>query len=195
MNGYKIRHFLAQIAHETGGLNTLQKTESLYHPKAQWFVDNYNKKFSLDPTTWANGTRLNPAPYVGNQVAWANYIMCCKYKNEGIPGAGWKYRGRGPAQLTWRENYLRFQDFYNKLFGTKIDLDKYPELVNSDPEIAMLSAMWFFKEFVIRKIKIWDATTPSVFTVSEKINGSPPNHVPQREKYFENINKFIDCDD
>ena len=191
-NEYKIRHFLAQIAHETGGLKTLQKTESLWHRK-EWFVNKYPEKFSLDPATWANGTRLNPAPYAENSEAWANYIMCCNNKNEGIPGAGFKYRGRGPIQLTWRENYLRFQDFYNKAFNANIDLDNYPELVNSNDQIAMVSAMWYFKNRVMRNIKKWDPFT-SVEKVSKLINGSPVNHLERREDIFKKINEVIDCD-
>ena len=50
------------------------------------------------------------------------------------PGAGWRYRGRGYVQLTWRNNYRRMGDRLG------IPLEDQPELAN-DPLIA-LQILW-----------------------------------------------------
>lgn len=63
------------------------------------------------------------------------------YKNRGgnsQPGDGYKYRGRGFNQLTFKSNYRNYStDKYN--------LVKHPELLN-DPQIAAEVAVVFFKK-------------------------------------------------
>ena len=51
---------------------------------------------------------------------------------------GWRYRGRGALQLTFRNNYRHF----GQLLG--IDLEGNPDLA-ADPAVSVLIALQFFK--------------------------------------------------
>lgn len=148
-------------------------------------VKNYPKLFSF-----TDKNLKDPNDYLRNPEKLANLTMCCSYGNNGIAGAGWKYRGRGPLQLTWHENYEKFQRFYNKMFNTNWDFVKNPDLVNSNAEIAMISALWFFQTRVINKISIGEKTT--VKSVTRIVNGGY-NDLDKREVLFGIVEKNIDC--
>ena len=102
-------HFLSQAGHETGGFNTLNVTESTYWTTASKLANTY-KKFTMDSTLAANNNDIYYAPdYLQNSSGVANVAMCCKYDNGDVAsGDGYKYRGRGLFQLTWKENYSSF---------------------------------------------------------------------------------------
>lgn len=194
-NQFKIKHFLAQIAHESGGLITLKKIEGMNY-RAETMINKFPKIFSNDPAMWAIGFK-NPNEYVGNHEKFANLVYGQRNGNQGIPGAGWLYRGRGPIQLTGRDNYIGFQTFYNQLFpNNPLDLINHPELVNSTDEIAMLSAMWWCKENLWGRFK-WDAST-NAKQVSSVVNTGGKKKKAHGEddrlNYLKEINKFINCD-
>lgn len=66
------------------------------------------------------------------------------------PGDGKKFSGRGPIQLTGRDNVTRFRDWCRKTFpGLDVpDFAANPDLINTDPWEG-LSAIWY-----------WDAGNP-----------------------------------
>lgn len=193
-NPYKIKHFLAQIAHESGGLTTIKKTESAYF-SAKTLLSKFGRYFSSDPVMWDKGKK-NPDEYVGNPEKIANLVYGKKNGNK-YPGDGWMFIGRGPIQLTGRDNYTAFQNFYNNLFPNKqLDFINHPELVNSTDEIAMLASMWWCKENLWWQLK-WNAST-SPFEVSGIINhydkAKEANGIDDRLQYFNKVNQSIDCD-
>ena len=193
-NEHKIRHFLAQIAAESGGLKKLKKTEDLYYKTPSLLPIRY-EIFSMNPADWING-RANPHDYLRNPEKLANFVYATKNGNK-FTGDGWKFIGRGPIQLTGRDNYIEFQDFYNKLFpNAQLNLNDHPDLINSTDEIAMLSAMFFCKKNLWSKLK-WDEFT-SVNLVSGIVNrGSKYKtavDLDKRIQFFEDITKNINCD-
>jgi predicted chitinase len=195
-NPYKIKHFLAQIAHESGGLKVLKKLEDTHYTLKNLMSKNLRYFFSTDSSMWAKG-KQNPHDYVGKPEKILNLIYANSNGNKGIPGAGWLYRGRGPIQLTGRNNYIAFQNYYNQLFpNTPLDLENHPELVNSTDEIAMLSAMWWCKANLWMRFK-WDASTDAK-QVSSIVNtgkiDKPANGEDDRLNYLRKVNKSIDCD-
>lgn len=54
-------------------------------------------------------------------------------------GYGWKYRGRGLMQLTFRDNYAAFAK------DTGVDAVNHPELLEQ-PKVAVYSAAWFWNK-------------------------------------------------
>lgn len=57
------------------------------------------------------------------------------------PGDGWKYRGRGLIQLTFKENYLRA----SKAIFNDDRLAKNPDQVATDKAMALETACYYFK--------------------------------------------------
>ena len=62
------------------------------------------------------------------------------------PGDGVKYKGRGLIQVTGRANYKIFNEWLHKNNYLTINqsIIDNPELVSSNPEIAVLSAFWYW---------------------------------------------------
>ena len=60
------------------------------------------------------------------------------------PTEGYKYRGRGFNQITFRGNYQAIQNGMNQQYSTKVDLINKPELLEQ-PEIAAQALSVYFK--------------------------------------------------
>jgi len=133
----RICHFLAQVMHECNDFRTVE--EGL----------NYSAKRLSE--VWASkfAVKLNAKPVKGapNQLAFslerqpikiANYVYANRYGNgDENSGDGWKYRGRGYMQVTFKDNYKRFGDW------AKTDAVNFPDLLIT-PKYAGLSAVWFW---------------------------------------------------
>lgn len=194
-NEYKVRHFVAQMAAETGGINTLRKYENLNYSESV-LLQKWSKTFSTTPSEWNGAGCYNPKDYARQPEKIANVIWYFTNGNN-QPGDGWKFRGRGVLQLNGRANYTQFRDFYNKLFPeNKLDFVEYPDLINSTDEIALLSGMWWCKQNLWNKFK-WDENT-SVDQVSGMVNKfskkKKAEGLKERKKYFQAVNQFVHCD-
>jgi putative chitinase len=79
-------------------------------------------------------------------------------------GDGWKYRGRGPIQLTGKNNYQAFADY-----AKRPDIMTNPDIVTT--ELAFESALFFFEKNNLWAIcdKGIDKTT--ITSLTKKING------------------------
>lgn len=118
-------YFLAEIAEETGSLTKLGENLSY---SAERMMAVWPKRFPALSLA---------SKYARNPQALANLVYSARGGNT-QPGDGWKYRGRGMIQLTFRENYAA----YAKASGA-------PALANPDclldPHYAADSAGWFWK--------------------------------------------------
>lgn len=56
-------------------------------------------------------------------------------------GDGWKYRGRGPIQLTGKDNYKAFTDAIGKKYG--VDFVANPDLL-AQPKWGFKAAAWYW---------------------------------------------------
>lgn len=110
MNSYGITtrnrftFFLANVAEETGQLQAKQENlnysgDRLIAVFPSMFKENPHKAYEL--------ARLGPEA-VGNYL-YADANRPRGYRMGNVdPGDGWKYRGRGPMQITGRDNYRQF---------------------------------------------------------------------------------------
>lgn len=68
-----------------------------------------------------------------------NYpIYCDRAQPYGCPAGQAKYYGRGPIMLSWNFNYKTVGDWLG------IDLLNDPDLVEKDPAVAMMTALWYW---------------------------------------------------
>ena len=79
-------------------------------------------------------------------------------------GDGWKYRGRGPIQLTGKDNYRAFA---KDMFEDWENLFENPDWVTSDRDFALMSAIWFWNK---NKLNV-QADAGDIKLMTKKING------------------------
>lgn len=125
--------FLANIFHETMGLTTF--TENLNYSAAA-LRSMWPHRFSESDALKYGRTADKPA----NPKAIASIAYGGRYGNRPYPSDdGWRYRGRGPIQLTFRDNYAAFSR------DTGIDVLSNPDLLLEDPNIGAASSAWFWR--------------------------------------------------
>jgi len=114
--------FLGQIAAE-GGMRG--KTENLRDYNAARLMQVFNRPVTLFPS--AEDARQ----YAGDEQKTANYVY--NGKNGNVPGTddGWRYRGRGPMQVTGRGNYRA------------VGFEDNPEALETPYGGAQASAAWW----------------------------------------------------
>lgn len=122
----RVAMFLAQCAHESGGFRI--------------FVENLNYSARGLRNTWPSRfpTDAIALKYARQPRAIANKVYADRYGNGGeASGMGFLYRGRGLKQLTFKNNYAKFEK------DTGIPALKNPDILMSYPE-ALISALWYW---------------------------------------------------
>lgn len=126
----RVASFVAQCGHESGGWRVF--TENLNY--------SANALNSVFPKYFKNAGR-DANKYARQQEKIANVVYANRMGNgDERSGDGWKYRGRGPIQLTGKNNYKKFSEFAN------VDFVANPDLITSNIEYLLLSAIWFWNE-------------------------------------------------
>jgi putative chitinase len=126
VNERRLAGFLAQIAHESGGLNFI--SENLNY-SARGLMTTFKKYF---PTEELAKQYERKPERIANRV-YANRMG----NGDENSGDGWKFRGRGLIQLTGKHNYTRFSQ------GLGISIDETVAYLET-PEGAVSSAGWFW---------------------------------------------------
>lgn len=126
-------HFIAQIGTESNGWRSV--VESLNYSVAGLAIFG-------DRLTAAQREKLGRKPgelalSPSRQADIANIVYGGRYRNT-EPGDGWKFRGRGLKQITFRLNYEMCG------YDLEIDLVNNPDLLLQDQNAAR-SAGWFWK--------------------------------------------------
>jgi len=163
----RVIHFLAQIAVETGGFTR--------------FVENLNyttpavllRTFPREVVTLDRATDL--------VAAGAETIANCVYAGRdgnGPPasGDGWRYRGRGPIQVTFRNGYAAL--------GAKLGLDLIgePDLLLT-AVAGIRAALQFWTD---RGLNFW-ADQDNVARVTKLVNGPELRGLGQRTFYRDRL--------
>lgn len=123
----RVAHFLAQIAHETGGFRSL--VESTRYTKPEILVKLFRNVHGLE-----HAQRLVAA----GPVAIGNTIYANKLGNGGVDsGDGYRFRGRGFLMNTGRAHYLEVK------LSTGVDVIADPDLLGRPPVAAKAAAVFW----------------------------------------------------
>jgi predicted chitinase len=95
------------------------------------------------------------------------------------PGDGFRYRGRGPIQITGRANYKKYGD----LLG--VDLVSNPDLA-AQPKYAFQTAGLFWRMRGLNEL----ADAEDFTTITKRINGGLTG-LAERERYYEVAKKAL----
>jgi putative chitinase len=144
-------HFLGQCHHESMGFKRME--ENLNY-SATRLLQIFPKYFD----------KIQAKYYAKNPEAIANRVYANRMGNgPEQSGDGWRYRGRGPLQLTGKHNQLTFLQEYQA---------QDPELISTD--LAFESALWFFNtNRIFPQCK--NVSELNILQVSRAINLGNPN--------------------
>lgn len=157
----RLSSFIAQIAHESSELTRLE--ENLNY-SAERLVVVFPKYFP---------TLQDALPFNRKPQAIANKVYSGRMGNGNeVSGDGFTFRGRGPVQLTGRENYS------NCGKAIKRDLIADPDLL-LHPVAGIESACWFWNSKGLNAL----ADHGDFKTITKRINGGFIG-LEDREKYY-----------
>jgi putative chitinase len=104
-------------------------------------------------------------PYARKPELIANRVYSSRMGNgDEASGDGWKYRGRGPIQLTGKSNYTQYA---KEMFEDWESLVNQPDWVTEDKDFALMSAIWFWNKNGLNAL----ADKEDLLTMTKRING------------------------
>ncbi len=146
--------YLAEIGYESDGLQDL--VEDLNY-RASALLEQWPEHFTQTTANLYGRTDSHDA----NQEAIANIAYANRFGNGGISsGDGWKYRGRGPIQTTFLDNYSAVET------ACGIPCVENPDLLSEPEGGALASAFYFYSHGCNQLADIGDFRT-----ITEKIQG------------------------
>lgn len=141
----EVDDFLGQILHESAGLT--QFSENLNYSAERLCIVWPGRFPTLD----------SAKPYARNPQALANKVYGGRMGNNEFDD-GWRYRGRGPIQLTGKDNY----SFVGDLIGQ--DLVDLPELMEQPRYSLEATIAWW-------EGRIPDSMLGDIEKVTKRVNG------------------------
>ena len=156
----RLAAFLAQTSHESVDFTHL--SENLNY-SADGLVKTWPKRFT--PTT--------AKTYARQPERIANYVYASRYGNgDEKSGDGYRFRGRGLIQLTFRANYRAA----GKALGC--DLEVEPERI-IEPSMATRSAAWYWSSHGLNGL----ADTGDLISITKAINGGLIGYEERAARY------------
>ncbi len=182
-------HFFAQVREEAGAALKANE-ENLNYKLSALSPFKYYRKHPEEAKKHAriDDPRNKKKPLqLANQEAIANHAYGDREGNgNASTGDGWRYRGRGIFQLTFRNNYSAFEGDYTKYWtGTSPNFVTHPEKIKEFP-CNVRSAVWFWITNGIYKIADSGSTDAVVEKVTAKINPGKL-HLSHRQANFKNL--------
>ena len=146
-------HFFGQCAHESGNFK-------VFSENLNYSADGLSKIFKkYFPTVAA------AQPYARKPEKIANKVYANRMGNgPESSGDGWKFRGRGPIQLTGKDNYTAFAQSIGRP-----DVLTNPDIVAT--ELAFESALWFFNKNGLFAIAAKGVTDAVIGQITRRVNG------------------------
>jgi putative chitinase len=146
-------HFFGQCAHESGGFKVFSENLN-YSDKG---LNSIFKKYF--PTIASTAGYARKPEKIANKV-YANRMG----NGPESSGDGWTFRGRGPIQLTGKDNYTAFAAAIGRP-----DVLTNPDLVVG--ELAFESALWFFRKNGLLAIADKGVTDAIITQITKRVNG------------------------
>lgn len=160
----EIASFAAQLAHESLQFTILE--ENLNY-SAQGLRKTWPKRFP---------SLALAQQYARNPQRLANFVYSNRLGNgPQDSGDGWRFRGRGPIQLTGRTNYVVCGA------GIGVDLTEKPDMLCT-PAIGIRSACWYWKN---RGLDLLD-DDGDVRAETRAVNGGT-HGLAERQAYFNKL--------
>lgn len=165
----RITAFLAQCGYESGGWRIFEENLNYSARSLKIVFSKYFRDSVADPNKYAR-----------NPEKIANYVYANRMGNGSIQsGDGWKYRGRGPIQITGKANYLRFFDDF------EVE-QRDPNILALDKEISLKSAIWFWNSHNLNEL----ADAKDLVKITRIINGGE-NGLKHRLNYYNTLTKEL----
>lgn len=146
-------HFFGQCAHESNNFKAFSENLN-YSDKG---LNGIFKKYF--PTIASTAGYARKPEKIANKV-YANRMG----NGPESSGDGYKFRGRGPIQLTGHDNYAAFSAAVGRP-----DVLTNPDIVAG--ELAFESALWFFRKNGLLAIADKGVTVPVITQISKRVNG------------------------
>jgi predicted chitinase len=192
----RIAHFLAQIGHESRFENI--EENGRYSPKRMREVfgcggpSKYDKQ--ADECKLGAGARQRPKlwteeeKYARNAPNLLSYVYASRLENgDEASGDGYRYRGRGMMQLTFKSNYREFTAFHNRRNpDDPRDFVADPDLLVTQLKYGIESAFFFWDARNVNE----EADQDDVEAVTIKINGGL-NGLADRRQRLERIKQAM----
>ena len=154
--------FCAQLAHESGQLQ--RWTENLGY--------RWERLRQVFPKYFPSDAEARPFDRKPERIA--NRVYASRMGNgPEASGDGWRYRGRGPIQLTGKDNYRACGQ------GIGVDLVEDPDRL-ATPEPGCLAAAWFWARNGLNAL----ADAGDFVTITRRINGGL-NGLAERREFWE----------
>ena len=154
LSPHRAAHFFAQTAHESGNFKAF--SENLNY-SAKGLRGIFGKYFPTDAL--ARAYERKPAK-IANRV-YGNRMG----NGDETSGEGFAFRGRGPLQLTGKNNYRAF----GKYIGREQEILDNPDLVAT--ELGFESALWFFDANKLWGICDQGINDAAILALTKRING------------------------
>jgi putative chitinase len=167
----RVAHFMAQILHESAGLQVLQ--ENLHYTAA--------RMVRAWPAVFAPRGPADPHSCACDPEKLADVVYGGKNGNgDAASGDGYRYRGRGLLQLTGKGNYQQATALLRRQYPTAPDLCSAPDDVCS-PQWSLAIAGCYWLTTGCNELAAHD----DLRGVTEKINGHRELGLPRREEWLE----------
>lgn len=164
----RVAGFLAQTCHESQDYNVLEEN---LHYSASGLRKTFHRYF---------GSIATAGKYAKKPKMIANLVYSNRMGNGNVAsGDGYKFRGRGPIQITGKYNYINCSKY---LFNDSRLVEK-PDLILLDKEICIMSACWYWSIKNINR----SCDKKDILTMTKLINGGT-NGIADRRVRF---NKYL----
>ena len=135
----RLYHFFAQIYQEVGPAFNLNEG---FNYRPQVLIDKFAYYRNHPQDAQADG--FIPGRQAANKQSIANRAYGGREGNADIAsGDGWRYRGRGMKQLTFKNNYRSFTNYHERVWGESIDFETNPDFL-VETVYAARSALYFW---------------------------------------------------